>query len=36
LADNTMRVTVNRQFATLDTPVNDQHEIALLWRPSAP
>ena len=30
LVDNTVRVTVNRQFATLDTPVNDQHEIALL------
>ncbi len=30
LVDDTVRVTVNRQFATLDTPVNDRHEIALL------
>jgi molybdopterin synthase sulfur carrier subunit len=30
LVDNAVRVTVNRQFATLDTPVNDRHEIALL------
>ncbi|MBI3570759.1 MAG: MoaD/ThiS family protein [Gammaproteobacteria bacterium] len=30
LMDNAVRVTVSRQFATLDTPINDQHEIALL------
>ena len=30
LADHTVRATVSHQFATLDTPVNDQHEIALL------
>lgn len=30
LADDAVRVTVNRQFATLNTPVNDQAEIALV------
>jgi molybdopterin synthase sulfur carrier subunit len=30
LADDAVRVTVNRQLATLDTPINDQQEIGLL------
>lgn len=30
LADGAVRVTVNRQLATLDTPINDKQEIGLL------
>lgn len=30
LADNAVRVTVNRQFASLDTPLDTRHEIAIL------
>jgi molybdopterin synthase sulfur carrier subunit len=30
LADDAVRVTVNRQLAALDTPINDKHEIGLL------
>ena len=30
LADNAVRVTVNRQFANLDTPLDNRHEIAIL------
>ncbi len=30
LADNTVRVTVNRQLTTLDAPVDDRSEIAVL------
>lgn len=30
LADDAVRVTVNRQLATLDTPINDAQEIGLL------
>lgn len=30
LADDAVRVTVNRQLATLDTPIDDRQEIGLL------
>jgi molybdopterin synthase sulfur carrier subunit len=30
LADDAVRVTVNRQLATLDTPISDKQEIGLL------
>lgn len=30
LADDAVRVTVNRQLATLDTPISDAQEIGLL------
>ncbi len=30
LADNAVRVTVNRQLTTLDAPVDDRSEIAIL------
>jgi molybdopterin converting factor small subunit len=30
LSDGAVRVTVNRQLATLDTPINDKQEIGLL------
>jgi sulfur-carrier protein len=30
LADDKVKVTVNRQFASLDTPINDKQEIAIV------
>ena len=30
LAENAVRVTVNRQFATPDTGIDDRHEIAIV------